>query len=353
VGEAGIVILWRFNIMRDKKKVAWASLTLDTFNYGNYIIEYAVKRLISNIQPFITFESFSGQIPHEVENSDVVFCPGATCLSITENSGLLHVNKPILPFAACLWKKTHVKKRTILLKNAVSLVSSFTLWSRKFREDLNLGIVDKSIQPIGCRDSWTYHFLLQKGYQVEYVGCPVLFLNDQNGIKDDGYVAVSLPRRNPSRFLKTVIKNFPNAHVKILIHEPREHKISAKYPQLQFVEPKKDARYLLDFYKHASCVVTGRLHGCLPAIAYKKPVLYVSDVVDSRDSLLTDIGVKIHKTNGWDASDLQVIERSQYAFLETNMKRYLRQVRAILHLDHQPLSALIMCQMVSILGGLC
>jgi hypothetical protein len=289
--------------MRNKKKIAWASLTLDTFNYGNYIIEYAVKNLLGNIRPFITFEIFSGQTPHEVEEADVVFCPGATCLSITENSGLLHVDKPILPFAACLWKKTHIKKRTIVLKNMESLVSSGSLWSSKFRNDLNLGIVNKSIQPIGCRDSWTYNFLLQQGYQVEYVGCPVLFLNDQDDIKDDGYVAVSLPRRNPSRFLKTVIKNFPNTLVKVLVHEPREHAISSKYPQLQFVQPKEDARYLLDFYKHASHVVTGRLHGCLPAIAYNKPVLYVSDVIDSRDSLLTDIGVKIHKTNGWDTSE--------------------------------------------------
>jgi hypothetical protein len=91
--------------MRNKKKVAWASLTLDTFNYGNYIIEYAVKKLLGNIRPFTTFEIFSGQTPQEVEDADVVFCPGATCLSITENLGLLHVNKPILPFAACLWKK--------------------------------------------------------------------------------------------------------------------------------------------------------------------------------------------------------------------------------------------------------
>jgi hypothetical protein len=312
-----------------------------------------VKKLLGNIHPFTIFESFSGQIPSEVEDSDVVFCPGATCLSITENSGLLHVDKPILPFAACLWKKTHLKKRTILLKNIVSLVSSCSLWSRKFRRDLDLDIVNKSIQPIGCRDSWTYNFLLQKGYQVEYVGCPVLFLNDQNDIEDNGYVAVSLPRRNSSRFLKTVIKNFPNTHVKVLVHEPREYAISSKYPQLEFVQPKEDGRYLLDFYKHASCVVTGRLHGCLPAISYNKPVLYVSDVVDSRDSLLTDIGVKIHKTNVWNASDLQVIKKLQYAFLEKNMKRYIRQVKAILHLDHSPLSVIIMYQMLSILGALC
>jgi hypothetical protein len=315
-------------------KVAWASLTLEAFNYGNYIIEYAVKKLLGNMRPFITFEIFSGQIPAEVEDSDIVFCPGATCLSITENPGLLRVNKPILPFAACLWKKTHMKKRTILLKNIVSLVSSRSLWSKKFQEDLNLGIVNKSIQPIGCRDSWTYNFLSQQGYQVEYVGCPVLFLNDQEDIKDNGYVAVSLPRRNSSWFLKTVMKNFPKTQVKVLIHEPREHAISSKYPQLQFVKPEADGRYLLDFYKYASCVVTGRLHGCLPAIAYNKPVLYVSDVVDTRDSLLTDIGVRINKTNAWDTSRFQVIKSSQYAFLETNMKQYIRQVRVMLHLEH-------------------
>jgi hypothetical protein len=315
-------------------KVAWASLTLNTPNYGNYIIEYAVKKLLGNMQPFITFEMLSaGQIPREVEDSDIVFCPGATCLSITENPGLLRVNKPIIPFAACLWKKTHMKKRTIFLKNTVSLVSSFSLWSNKFREDLNLGIVNKSIQPIGCRDSWTYNFLLEKGYQVEYVGCPVLFLNDQKDIKDNGYVAVSLPRRNPAWFLKTVMKNFPKTDIKVLLHEKREGAISSKYPQLQFLQPEADAKYFLDFYKYASCVVTGRLHGCLPAIAYNKPVLYVSDVMDTRNSLLTDIGVKIHKTNAWDVSNLQVIKRSQYEFLEANMTRYIRQVRAMLHLE--------------------
>jgi polysaccharide pyruvyl transferase len=316
------------------KKVAWASLTLNTPNYGNYIIEYAVKQLLGNMQPFITFELLStAQLPREVEDSDIVFCPGATCLSITENPGLLRVNKPIVPFAACLWKKTHMKKRTIFLKNTISLVSSFSLWSNKFREDLNLGIVNKSVQPVGCRDSWTYNFLLEKGYQVEYVGCPVLFLNDQKDIEDNGYVAVSLPRRNSSRFLKTVMKNFPKTDVKVLLHEPREGVVSSKYPQLQFLQPKADARYFLDFYKHASCVVTGRLHGCLPAIVYNKPIVYVSDVMDTRNSLLTDIGVKIHKTNAWDISDLQVIKRSQYEFLETNMTQYIRQVRAILHLE--------------------
>jgi hypothetical protein len=173
---------------------------------------------------------------------------------------------------------------------------------------------------------------LEKGYNVEYVGCPVLFLNDKHDIQDNGYVAISLPRGNSASFLKAVIEKFPKIHKSVLIHENREHALVSKYPQLQLVQPKMDGRYLLDFYKYASCVVTGRLHGCLPAIAYNKPVLYVSDGEDSRDSLLTDIGVNIHKTTSWDVSNLQVIKRSQYGFLETNMKKYVHQVRAILNI---------------------
>lgn len=313
------------------KKLGVASISLGSPNFGDYIIEYAVSQLLGNLNPFVTFPSHSKEIPSEVKDVDLIFCPGATCLDLGYlPSRLLEVPIPILPFAACVWEPTRIQTRVDVVMRGLEKFFPMLKRYRLYKQysTIDLGILNKSIQPIGCRDSWTYEVLKKMGYNAEYVGCPVMYLNDGNDIPPLDYIAVSLPRKNANVFLKKVKMEFPKCEIKVLIHELYEYKIASQFPEITVVNHKEDGRYMLDFYKYASCVITGRVHGCLPAVAYNKPVLYVSDLPnDSRHTLLRDIGVNIFPTDSWDPSNLQVIDKSKYSDLEGKMKKYVGQVK--------------------------
>lgn len=316
------------------KRLGVASISIESPNYGDYIIEYAVSQLLGNLNPSVIFPSHSKEIPSEINNVDLIFCPGATCLDLGYlPRGLLEVPVPIVPFAACVWEPTRNQTRvdSVLhrLEKFLPILKNYRLY--KQYSTIDLGILNQSMQPIGCRDSWTFEVLKKMGYDAEYVGCPVMYLKDGNDIPSLDYIAVSLPRKNANVFLNKVKREFPKHEIKVLIHEIYEYKIVSQFPEITVVNHKDDGRYMLDFYKYASCVVTGRVHGCLPGVAYSKPVLYVSDLPnDSRHTLLRDIGINIFPTESWSPSNLQVIDKSKYSDLEGRMNKYVQQVKNIL-----------------------
>src|SRR5690606_33271382 len=86
-----------------------------------------------------------------------------------------------------------------------------------------------------------------------------------------------------------------NTNIIGICHEPGNEfeRIRAAGWNLPLVTFDGDVQRYLSYFKRASMIVTGRLHGALPGIAYEKPVMYFG-TNDTRTTLLDDLGVRIY-----------------------------------------------------------
>ncbi|MCH7477665.1 MAG: polysaccharide pyruvyl transferase family protein [SAR324 cluster bacterium] len=120
-------------------------------------------------------------------------------------------------------------------------------------------------------------------------------------------------------------------HVVGICHETHDYsRYMAAGWSLPLVTFSGDLELYLSYFKRAHVVITGRLHGALPSLAYGKPVYYYG-TRDSRTTLLDDLGVPIH-----DYSDLdRAVERASAGFnryvaeqFRTNLDRIVEQIVA-------------------------
>jgi hypothetical protein len=175
-----------------------------------------------------------------------------------------------------------------------SLVLTFRGTPAPSRAHVDLKIARQIAGPIGARDSFTYKYLRDAGIDAVYSGCPTLFLDAANAL-DDGYVLVSLGRSNLKAQISAA-RRFSRSgrEVQIVCHEPPEYE---KARRLGWDGPLHrydgDVGRYLSLFERAQVVVTGRLHGVLPSLAFGKRVFY-SGTSDTRLTLLSDLGVRIH-----------------------------------------------------------
>lgn len=264
----------------------YADFTSNSKNFGNHVIEYATQYLLRDILPAPTarFESFAGQVPKEA--FDFVLVPGCTMITAGQNPALMRVGELACPaycLAGSIWMKE--PRRGLLLRTRII--------GRGRPRPVDLSVVRLLRGPVGCRDPFTFEEVRKGGFKAIYTGCPTLRL-PADGVSDDGFILVSLGReaiRAQTHYARVLAKRH---HVIGIVHEPsdwdRARAAGWKLPLVRFTGDVED---FLSYFKRAMMVVTGRLHGLLPALAYTKRVVYYG-TRDTRTSILDDLGVPIH-----------------------------------------------------------
>ncbi len=264
----------------------YANFTDSSINYGNRIIDFATRHLISGVlpPPAAEFDSFKEAPPRDREY-DFLLIPGCTMITAGQNPGLSRLGElpyPAYCLSGSLWRP--LPNPGVLLRQRI--VGGGT-WSA------DLSIVKQLEWPVGARDSFTYTTLRHAGIEATYVGCPTLHL-PADGVGDDGYILFSLGRSHLRKQWKAARVLAREADVIGIVHEDGVYeKCRAVGWDLPLVTFRGDLEEYLSYFKRAGLVVTGRLHGALPAIAFGKRVFYFG-TRDSRTTILDDLGVRIH-----------------------------------------------------------
>jgi hypothetical protein len=258
-----------------------------TRNYGDHVIDRAVRAMLSRRfrDPAAECNVREGSYPPG--DFDCLIIPGITHLTAGACPALDRVGE--LPFPTyCMsgnvWQRPEASG--ILIRTRVIRPGG-----RAPAPDLR--VARAMANPVGARDPFTYALLSRNGIEALYTGCATLML-PADGVADDGYVLMSFGRgfvRTQTRAGHALARRH---HVIGICHEDGdEERYRAAGWRPPLVTYRGDVEMYLSYFKRASLVVTGRLHGALPALAYGKKV-FCYGTRDSRTTLLDDLGVPIH-----------------------------------------------------------
>ncbi len=270
----------------------YANFTDSSTNYGNHVIEYATQSFLKDYfkdnfkVDFDHFDSFSDTIPTSKHSKLLI--PGCTMLTPGQNKALDHIdssNYKAYCLAGSLWYPQK-SKDFILRTRIISFGKNPTP---------NLNIVNSLSGIIGSRDRFTYEMLKKNNINTLYAGCPTLFLKPDNINNDGDYVLFSFGRANFHKQVYYASKLAENHKVIGIVHEKgRKEMVKAAGWKFPVITYNGDIELYLSYFKNATYVVSGRLHGALPALAYNKKTFYFG-TDDTRLSILDDLGIKIHK----------------------------------------------------------
>lgn len=248
------------------------SIDVSVSNRGNRLIEYAIKSTLQLPDPFVKISMF--KVPSNAEIDKInqmckfVLLPGSTILATGKGQGealsaLRLIKIPVFCVAGCIWEP-NFKLNTTVLKHIA--------------------------EPIGVRDPITFAQCTTAGIKCDFIGCPTLYLDDLR--KPSERVTVfGFHRKNLDWQVNFFIRAANNRRV--AVQEQRHELASAKKvsgDMFTYDCPK----IVMEKYSSADRVITGRLHGVLPAMAQKKPVTFFGESNDSRFSLLHELGITIN-----------------------------------------------------------
>jgi len=252
----------------------WGILTIDTpsSNRGNRFIEYSVRTLLGLPPPSVSVPMFSVPTSDNIDNlnsCDFVILPGSTILADGKKQGeamesLQHVSVPKFCIAAGSWEPQY---------------------------KLNKRILPCLTEPIGIRDPVTYNQVLKLGYKCIFTGCPTAYL-DKLSVTSKKFAVVGFARKW-SAWQGAYFSSLQGPLVAAVQEERAE--LSAGKKLASSVFTYEDPCEVVTKYAESTMVITGRLHGVLPAMSQEKPVVFFGDAADSRFSLLTRLGIKINK----------------------------------------------------------
>ncbi len=257
-----------------------------TTNFGDYVIHHAVERLLARFvpPPAARWDIESGVLPGT--NADCLLIPGITHLTAGERPALEQLGELPLPaycLSGCVWQR--MPDPGFLIRTRV------LRWRKHPAPDMRVARAFRV--PIGARDPFTHDLLQRAGIESFYTGCATLLL-PADGVEDDGYVLFSLGRGRVREQTQAARSRARERPVIGICHEiGDEERYRAAGWELPLVNWRGDVELYLSYFKRAGVVVTGRLHGALPALAYGKRVFYFG-TRDTRTSLLDDLGVTIH-----------------------------------------------------------
>jgi hypothetical protein len=121
--------------------------------------------------------------------------------------------------------------------------------------------------PIGARDFFTLNELQKRNIPAYFSGCLTLTLENPFKTRGDTIYAVDLDEE---------MVNY--------IRSKTKSKVVAVEHGFFFQNMKNEARLkyaenILNKYRKAKCVISSRLHACMPSLAFETPVLMIIDVV--------------------------------------------------------------------------
>lgn len=190
----------------------------------------------------------------------------------------------------------------------------------------------KKYQPIGCRDIYTLKFLKKFGIKSYFSSCLTTTLDIDYAISD-------LERTNEIIFIDYKFGNNKNIdkYIKSLkaydfnkvIYTTHTFSINASH-----LDRFKLAKNLLDKYARAKLVITTRIHGALPCLAFNTPVIFVNEKFDSRYpglyELLNTVGINVNgkfyvnvKLNEHNL----VVNSKKFLFYANRLKEILQKIK--------------------------
>lgn len=147
----------------------------------------------------------------------------------------------------------------------------------------------RSAHPVGCRDRYTYEELRGLGLRAELVHCATLTLPRYGGPRS-GICVVDFPLgEDDARCLADRLGE-PVRRLSHRLLGPAAHRGFA-YEWSRGLE-------LLETYRRAALVITGRLHALLPCLAFGTPVIFQGDAWDGpyesnpRFSIARELGLR-------------------------------------------------------------
>lgn len=264
--------------MKDLSKAKYGLITIDihSSNRGNRLIEYAVKKMLGLPDPLVQISAF--HVPHaasleQMNKMDFVLIPGATILAKDKNQGLAldyldKIKVPRFCVASGGWKP-HFPINEFALKH-----------------------IDG---PVGVRDLDTIEECKRLGKDYVFTGCPTAFLDSSGPTSTDKFIIIGYGRKQvpDQKILFEKVKNYHKLPLVSAIQEPSFEKPIAKVLNTNIFSYDNPE----DVYKkYSKCqmVVTGRLHGVLPALSQNKPVVFFGNKKDSRFGLLSYLQIPIN-----------------------------------------------------------
>ena len=281
-------------------RYAWSSIVEGARNYGNMLIEWSVRQALDLPEPHITFDSFRPLDDATIVriNAECAFLlsPGCTTLQHGQNVAYDSFGRVRLPkptFGGCLWQAAITSK--LAMATRAFTPAGMTRPIRRAGE-VDLTIPRLMSPPVGTRDPFTQDALTAGGVPARFVGCPTLlsprFVSAWRKPGGDRLV-MSLSRASLPTQWRLIRKLAKRWRVSVLVHEPYERKVARLIKGVRLVEFASPEQYMGE-YRDADLVVTGRLHGALPAVRHGTPVLFYGDPGDTRFSLLSHLGLPIH-----------------------------------------------------------
>lgn len=252
------------------------SIDKGSVNLGNRIIEYAVKSLLRLPEPVIAVSAFSVPSQDQIDiinGTDFLIVPGSTTLA----------NGPGQCEASSCFDK---------IKVPIFCVGA-SVWLPRY--GMNSAMAKRLTQPVGARDPLTHKVLLSMGIQSMLVGCPVMHLRKLDITNPfESYTLIGFARENHS-WQESLFKTLCGKKI-AAVQEYSEVPLAKSSSTEMF--DYSNIENVMQKYAQCSRVVTGRLHGALPAISQKKPVHFFGNKNDSRFSLLEDLHVRTNSMGG-------------------------------------------------------
>jgi polysaccharide pyruvyl transferase WcaK-like protein len=248
------------------------SIDYGSVNLGNRLIEFAVKKLLLLPKPYVTISMFKFPTDREIaqlNKCDFILVPGSTVLAKAPGNSdalaaLNRMNPPKFCIAASGWKP---------------------------RYHYYTEAMQQLTPPIGCRDPKTLNICKSLNIPAILTGCPTAYLN-------------KLTIEKPKVPFSIIGFGRKNTDLQLALFHKLRGKYIAAIQEKKFAMPliKKlkiqhftyeDVQSVMQWYAKASFVLTGRLHGVLPALSQHKKVMFFGNPKDSRFSLLEYLGIKV------------------------------------------------------------
>lgn len=257
---------------------------LSPFVYGNAgdDIQYlALKEIIKNEfhQELLGFNSFYPELI-SLDQKTVYDATSQDVRLIVSSYSGLYVN---MFCSVYLPRLGHVRPRSCLYLGVSISGTDDRGGSDGFDIALKLDIPQKlkSYGPIGCRDRATRDFLKSHGVDAYYSGCMTMgfYQRPSNQAATDTVILDLQPAF--MRHLSENVKTNAIRPTHFLIYRNDQTSLVDNF---DFFAQSQE---LLDYYRtKAKLIITSRLHGTLPALAFGIPVIFMSDCNDQRMDML-------------------------------------------------------------------
>lgn len=287
----------KVNIDEKIANAKYGMIAIDVLNAnrGNRFIEYAVKKSLGLPNPTCSISMFN--VPSEIgleqiNKMDFVLLPGSTILANEKNQGLAmnyldKIKVPKFCVAASGWKP-HFKLNDFALKH-----------------------IDG---PIGARDTDTVEDCKALGKDVIFVGCPTAMIGYPGKVEDPQFDIIGFARKEvpwQKAFFKNLKNKYPQRCFVASVQE-RTFEVPILKELTKYAVYYDNPADVVSTYSRCGNVWTGRLHGCLPGMAFSKEVMFFGNPNDSRFTLLSWLGVPINIL-GSDLKECKIVGPEVYS----------------------------------------